>query len=127
MQMVPQYQNLLSGTEILESQLRDTFPEYLNAEIVLRNVTDVAGAVSWLKSTFLYVRVWRRVISTMTRSWHAFVRCMQQCPPMPQAKRNPSSYGLPQHAHSQEAFEKVMQEKFIFQFTRRLAMHGLVR
>ncbi len=55
--MVRQYQNLLSGTEILESQLRDTFAEYLNAEIVLRNVVDVAGAISWLKSTFLYVRV----------------------------------------------------------------------
>lgn len=57
MQMAQQYQNLLSGTEVLESQLRDTFPEYLNAEIVLRNVKDVAGAVKWLKSTFLYVRV----------------------------------------------------------------------
>lgn len=55
--MVRQYQNLLSGTEVLESQLRDTFAEYLNAEIVLRNVVDVAGAISWLKSTFLYVRV----------------------------------------------------------------------
>lgn len=57
MQMVMQYQNLLSGTEVLESQLGNTFAEYLNAEIVLRNVADVDGAVSWLKSTFLYVRV----------------------------------------------------------------------
>ncbi len=55
--MVRKYQNLLSGTEVLESQLRDTFAEYLNAEIVLRNVVDVAGAIRWLKSTFLYVRV----------------------------------------------------------------------
>ena len=57
MQMVPNYRNLLSGTEILESQLRETFPEYLNAEIVLRNVVDLPGAIAWLKSTFLYVRV----------------------------------------------------------------------
>ena len=42
MQMEPSYRNLLSGTEMLESQLRETFPEYLNAEIVLRNVVDPA-------------------------------------------------------------------------------------
>ena len=35
----------------------ETFPEYLNAEIVLRNVVDLPGAIAWLKSTFLYVRV----------------------------------------------------------------------
>jgi hypothetical protein len=63
--MVPQYQNLLSGTEILESQLRDTFPEYLNAEIVLRNVVDVQGAIKWLKSTFLYVRVIHKCLISM--------------------------------------------------------------
>ena len=57
MQMEPMYRNLLSGTEMLESQLRETFPEYLNAEIVLRNVVDLPGAIAWLKSTFLYVRV----------------------------------------------------------------------
>lgn len=66
--MVHQHQNLLSGTEVLESQLRDTFAEYLNAEIVLRNVVDLQGAIRWLKSTFLYVRV-----KTCTREIHSVV------------------------------------------------------
>ena len=65
MQMEPSYRNLLSGTEMLESQLRETFPEYLNAEIVLRNVVDLPGAIAWLKSTFLYVRVSCTLIMTL--------------------------------------------------------------
>ena len=51
------YQNLLTGAELLESSLHGEFPEYLNAEIVLRTVVDVFSAVAWLKSTYLYVRV----------------------------------------------------------------------
>lgn len=31
--------------------------EHLNAEIGLRSITDLAGAVTWLKGTFLYVRL----------------------------------------------------------------------
>lgn len=68
MQMEAGYRNLASGAEMLESQLRGAFPEYLNAEIVLRNVTDLAGAIAWLKSTFLYVRVSARMAA---RPMHA--------------------------------------------------------
>ena len=31
--------------------------EYLNAEIVLKTIVDVAVAVKWIKSTFFYARV----------------------------------------------------------------------
>lgn len=31
--------------------------EHLNAEIVLRTITDVSIALDWLKSTFLYTRI----------------------------------------------------------------------
>jgi hypothetical protein len=55
--MEPVYRNLAAGAEVLESQLRGAFPEYLNAEIALRHVVDLPGAIAWLKSTFLYVRV----------------------------------------------------------------------
>ena len=56
-QMVHRYQNLLHGAELVESQLKESFNEYLNAEISLRTVTDVSMAISWLKGSFFYVRV----------------------------------------------------------------------
>lgn len=53
------YQNLLHGAELVESQLKDSLPEYLNAEIALRTVTDVSVAIAWLKGSFFYIRVGR--------------------------------------------------------------------
>ena len=55
--MVDRYQNLVLGSELLESQLKDSFAEFLNAEITLRTVCTLAAAKAWLQSTFLYVRV----------------------------------------------------------------------
>ena len=57
MQNVRRYQSLSTGAESLESQLQGFVAEYLNAEIVLQTVTDVSMAISWLYSTFMYVRV----------------------------------------------------------------------
>ena len=57
MQNVSRYQSLASGVEMLESQLLESVAEFLNAEIVLHTVTDVSLAITWLCSTFLYVRV----------------------------------------------------------------------
>lgn len=60
MQMEPLYRDVTSGHEMVESQLGESFAEYLNAEIALRNVMDMEGAMRWLSSTFLFVRVsWR--------------------------------------------------------------------
>jgi hypothetical protein len=56
-QLVQRYRNLLTGAELLESSLRGDFPEYLNAEIVLRTIVDMFSAVAWLRSTYLYIRV----------------------------------------------------------------------
>lgn len=58
--MAPRYQNLLHGAELVESQLKESFNEYLNAEIALRTVPDVSMAVSWLKGSFFYIRVSHR-------------------------------------------------------------------
>lgn len=55
--MVPRYQNLLHGAELVESQLKESFSEYLNAEVALRTVTDVSMAIAWLKGSFFYIRV----------------------------------------------------------------------
>ena len=56
-QHVERYRNLAAGAEEVESQLSGCFAEHLNAEIVLQTIRDVAMAIEWLKSTFLYVRV----------------------------------------------------------------------
>ncbi|XP_060602890.1 probable ATP-dependent DNA helicase HFM1 [Ruditapes philippinarum] len=51
------YENLLNGTQLIESSLHKNLVEHLNAEIVLNTITDISVAVEWLKYTFLYIRV----------------------------------------------------------------------
>jgi hypothetical protein len=79
LQMMHRYQNLLRGAEDVESCLLESFAEYLNAEIVLQTVKDVAMAIEWLKTTFLYTRVgarppFTRLIGTLlvTRLRHCY-------------------------------------------------------
>ena len=48
---------LVRGSKALESQLEEGLLEHLNAEIVLKTVSDVPAAVRWLKLTFLWARV----------------------------------------------------------------------
>ncbi|XP_061412685.1 probable ATP-dependent DNA helicase HFM1 [Lethenteron reissneri] len=50
------YEQMLSGTQKLESSLHMNLTEHLNAEIVLHTITDVNVALDWIRSTFLYVR-----------------------------------------------------------------------
>ncbi|RUS28853.1 Sec63 Brl domain-containing protein [Jimgerdemannia flammicorona] len=56
-QMRQRYEELVSGTEALESSLHQHLVEHLNAEICLGTISDVQRAIEWLKSTFLYVRI----------------------------------------------------------------------
>ena len=51
------YENLLNGTQLIESSLHKNLIEHLNAEIVLHTISDISVAVEWLKYTFLYIRV----------------------------------------------------------------------
>lgn len=51
------YEQLISGGEVLESRLHENLIEHLNAEIVLQTVSSREGAVEWLKSSFLSVRI----------------------------------------------------------------------
>ncbi|NWR63273.1 HFM1 helicase, partial [Bucorvus abyssinicus] len=50
------YIQMLNGADIIESSLHRHLVEHLNAEIVLHTVTDVAVALEWIRSTFLYIR-----------------------------------------------------------------------
>lgn len=50
------YESLISGTELIESSLHRHLGEHLNAEVVLGTITDLAVALQWIRTTFLYVR-----------------------------------------------------------------------
>jgi hypothetical protein len=41
-QHVRRYEALTSGSEVVESQLKEVLPELLNAEITLRTISDVS-------------------------------------------------------------------------------------
>ena len=47
----------MAGSETVESSLKGMLPEFLNAEITLRTISDVSQAIQWLKGTFFYTRV----------------------------------------------------------------------
>ncbi|XP_072505160.1 probable ATP-dependent DNA helicase HFM1 isoform X2 [Notamacropus eugenii] len=50
------YVQMLAGTDTIESSLHRHLIEHLNAEIVLRTITDVNVALEWIRSTLLYIR-----------------------------------------------------------------------
>ncbi|KAJ3121270.1 Sec63, partial [Nowakowskiella sp. JEL0407] len=82
-QNVRKYERLGTVGEIVESCLHESLIEHLNAEIVLGSVTNMNIAISWLKSTFLYVRI----------------------------KKNPSRYNLKITPYS--TIEKTLDEIFV--------------
>lgn len=49
----------LACVQAVESCLMSSLPEHLNAEVVLGTISDVAEAIAWLKSTFLFTRIRR--------------------------------------------------------------------
>ncbi|GAV74633.1 DEAD domain-containing protein/Helicase_C domain-containing protein/Sec63 domain-containing protein, partial [Cephalotus follicularis] len=51
------YENLLSGGEIVESQLLSCVTEHLTAEVVQLTVSDITRAIEWMKCSYLYVRM----------------------------------------------------------------------
>ena len=53
------YDKMVSGTDILESCLHQNLIDHLNAEIGLGTIYDLSSAKTWLKGTFLFVRLQR--------------------------------------------------------------------
>lgn len=53
------YEKMVSGQEILESTLHLHLIEHLNSEVCLGTIRDLASAKTWLKGTFLSVRLRR--------------------------------------------------------------------
>ncbi|CAK9215790.1 unnamed protein product [Sphagnum troendelagicum] len=91
------YQNLLSGSEPVESELLPSIVEHLNAEVVLLTVSDVGLAIDWLKCSFLYVRI----------------------------KKNPQHYHI-QAGVSSESLENKMKE-ICLQNVNELANYGMLQ
>ena len=56
---VKKYEQLVTGSELLESCLHLNLIDHLNAEIGLGTVCDLHTAKRWLAGTFLYVRLRR--------------------------------------------------------------------
>ena len=50
------YERIIMGTEKIESSLHMNFPENLLAEIAVGNINSIDDALSWLKTTYFYVR-----------------------------------------------------------------------
>lgn len=50
------YERLIMGTEKVESSLHLNFSENLLAEIAVGNISSIDDALSWLKTTYFYVR-----------------------------------------------------------------------
>ncbi|KAJ6965753.1 ATP-dependent DNA helicase HFM1 isoform X1 [Populus alba x Populus x berolinensis] len=48
------YENILSGCEMVESQLLSCVTEHLTAEIVQLTVSDIARAIEWMKCSYLF-------------------------------------------------------------------------
>lgn len=72
--------------QALESNLHRHLTEHLNAEVVLRTITDLDVAMQWLASTFLYVRV----------------------------RRNPRHYGLSLGTSEEQIDKKLLGKNILF-------------
>ncbi|GAA5989083.1 hypothetical protein JCM10908_001151 [Rhodotorula pacifica] len=51
------YSDLVNAQTRLESCLHNSLTEHINSEIALGTIQDVASALHWLRSTFLFVRI----------------------------------------------------------------------
>ncbi|KAI5604769.1 hypothetical protein BDE02_01G309700 [Populus trichocarpa] len=90
------YENLLSGCEMVESQLLSCVTEHLTAEIVQLTVSDIARAIEWMKCSYLYVRI----------------------------KKNPEHYAV-KKGISRDRIEKQMQEITV-QKVNELSHHQMI-
>ncbi|KAB0794088.1 hypothetical protein PPYR_13708 [Photinus pyralis] len=75
------YENMLGGSQSVESSLHTHLIEHVNAEVVLHTITDLGVAMEWLTSTFLYIR----------------------------ARKNPKHYGLPAGLNSDQIDNKLLE------------------
>ena len=62
------YENMLSGNQVIESTLHENLIEHLNAEIVLGSIKNVALALEWIKSSFLYGKTGRIILFIFMRN-----------------------------------------------------------
>lgn len=99
LQHIQRYEQLVNGSELVESTLKPVLPEFLNAELALRTIGDVSQAIDWLRSTYLYVRI----------------------------QRAPGQYGVPHQLEpGGDALDRWLKERLVLTTVRELAEHGMV-
>jgi len=91
------YEDFLLGRQKIESNLHKQMIEHLNAEIALGTITDIAIALEWIKSTYLYVRM----------------------------RKNPVHYGIPKNLMA-EKLEYQLKE-ICNRHIKDLESHGMIR
>ncbi len=84
-QQISTYENLVSGQAPIESNMIGNFTEHLNAEISIGLVNSSKDAISWLKSTFFFIRV----------------------------QENPKKYGYPNTSNLSFNLEKLLEEEIL--------------
>jgi replicative superfamily II helicase len=94
---VSRYQGLASGRQAIESTLHRSIAEFLNAEVAMRIVTSRVQAQLWLRSTFLWVRLFR----------------------------NPAAYGLP-HGVNPHVLATLAMKEFVDGPLLELEANGLL-
>lgn len=57
-----QYEQQLTGFQVTESTLHKNLIEHMNAEASLKTFHDAESVLSWLQSTFLYIRIFRNPV-----------------------------------------------------------------
>eukprot|EP01135_Chromosphaera_perkinsii_P001737 Nk52_evm6s210 gene=Nk52_evmTU6s210 len=79
------YENLVGGLQTIESNLHRNLIEHLNAEIVLKTITNSKLALDWFRFSFFFVRV----------------------------LKNPAHYGIPANLSQNEIEERISKEIII--------------
>ncbi|KAH0788811.1 DEAD/DEAH box helicase family protein [Histomonas meleagridis] len=54
---IKKYESVVNNTMSIESSLLNNLAEHLNAEIALNFINDQSDAITWLTSTYMYIRV----------------------------------------------------------------------
>jgi replicative superfamily II helicase len=100
-QYVTRYTDLAVGHQAVESKLHATLPEFVNAEVAMRVITNLDQARLWLQNTFLWIRM----------------------------LKSPSYYGLPQLTGptSRQQLAEVATQEYLIATLQKLEAHGMLQ
>lgn len=154
-QHIRRYEQLMGGSELVESQLKEVLPELLNAELTLRTIGDVSQASPAVFHAWAEPRAGGNptcvplplplVLSAswwLARSWPGKPDNSLDCPLCAahlqaiewvratylyvRVQRSPARYGVPAQPSTQ-ALDAWLKDRLVLATVRELAQHGMVR